>query len=125
MGNHTANRRFLVLLEVIVHEAHYKRRLKGSSASSSHRMPKSVNQIDPLTLPTAASPSNTNLTLLLGFGPVFPDSAILWMCASGRDVGSRSSLAHEKLGWEEVKLRASGIGSVVRAGELASSEQRG
>lgn len=31
------------------------------------------------TFPTAASPSNTSLTLLLGFGAVvFPESAILW-----------------------------------------------
>lgn len=67
---HTSNGRLLVLLKIIVHKAKDERRLWQRHWLACHP-PYSVGSILCLarsTFPTAASPSNTSLTLLLGFG---------------------------------------------------------
>lgn len=61
-GRHTSNGWLFVFLKVVVDKAHNERRLDSESARGSHCT--SLWR----TFPTAASPSSTSLTLLLGLG---------------------------------------------------------
>ena len=70
----TTNSRFFVLLEVVVHEPEYEGRLP-SEVTGQRSTLRAMFRIH-LTLPTAASPSKTSLTLLDGLGVVAVESAI-------------------------------------------------
>lgn len=71
-----------VFLEIIVHEAEHERRLLQSDGLASEMISKkgALEARQGLTLPTAASPSSTSLTLLLGFGGAAVVSAMLMEC---------------------------------------------
>lgn len=80
-GSRTTNGWFLVLLEVIVDEAKDERGLvRRCQSAFCHSLRQSSRlQWSRLTLPTAASPSSTSLTLLLGFGAAAAESVMMDM----------------------------------------------
>lgn len=72
----TADGRLFVLLEVVVDEAQDKRGLPAVSMRKPCFQPNGAH-----TFPTAASPSRTSLTLLLGLA-AFPESAMVYFKVS-------------------------------------------
>lgn len=76
----TTNGWFLVLLEIVVDKAQDERGLVRVTISrcQSLRQNRRLQWSGP-TLPTAASPSSTSLTLLLGFGAAAAESVMMDM----------------------------------------------
>ena len=75
----TTDRWLFVLLENIVHEAEHEGGLMPSDGLASEMISEKgiLEAQENHTLPTAASPSSTSLTLLLGFGGAAVVSAML------------------------------------------------
>lgn len=85
----TTNSGFLVLLEIVVDEAQDERRLHLCVSFRLYRT--GASEAHSRTLPTAASPSRTSLTLLLGLLGAAPESAMV-IVSSGVELPEKGTM---------------------------------